>query len=279
MPYSRPLTAENYSSKQLKFTGIVVTYNDERHLRNSLNSLTFCDQLLVFDLGSSDNSVAIAHEIGAQVLNHGWVPIADEIRQKTLKYSRNEWVIFIDPDEEFPRQFEYKLRKIICEEARLGIVEIPWLFFFKGRPLYNTIWGKKKYKGVIMHKERVILNPMVHETYEILSGFRRKVIESQQNYILKHYWIDTYKQLFEKHWRYIKLEGEAKYNRGFRFSWKYWIKETLSALKTNLVDCRGLYGGGTGIFLSFFYAWYVSMSLLSLRQYQKKKSYYKSRYY
>ena len=93
---------EDYSTQEIKFTGIVVTFNDDRYLRSSLSSISFCDQIIVIDLGSFDNSVAIANEMEAEVIEHRWVPIADQIRQKALKFSKNQWVIFIDPDEVFP---------------------------------------------------------------------------------------------------------------------------------------------------------------------------------
>ena len=74
---------------------------------------------------------------------------------------------------------------------------------------------------------------------------------------------------FEKHWRYIKFEGEARYKKGERFSWQIWLRQTVRALKQSLIDAKGLQAGFTGVFLSVFYAWYVCMSLLSLRQYQR----------
>ena len=70
-------------------------------------------------------------------------------------------------------------------------------------------------------------------------------------------------------WRYIESEGERKYEiEGKRFSWPTMLKYTVAALKADLIDFRGLYGGFTGITLSLSRTWYVFMSWLSLRQYE-----------
>lgn len=77
--------------------------------------------------------------------------------------------------------------------------------------------------------------------------------------------------MFEKHWRYIKFEGESRYNAGQRFSWRSMLRNTAGNLKVNLINDRGLYGGFTGIFLSFFFGWYIFMGWLSLRKYERRQ--------
>ena len=67
------------SDQPVRFTSIVVTYNEANRLRECLKSLSFCDQMLVVDLGSGDNSVEIAQEYGAEVLHHEWVPLVEKV--------------------------------------------------------------------------------------------------------------------------------------------------------------------------------------------------------
>ena len=88
-------------------------------------------------------------------------------------------------------------------------------------------------------------------------------------YYVRHYWADSYRQLFEKHTRYIQREGEARYRSGLRFSWIGMLFDILKHLVKNLFQYKGIVGGFRGTFLSFFYAWYVMQSWLSLRRYQQ----------
>lgn len=255
--------------QKIQFTGIAVTYNEAQRLRGCLNSLRFCEQLIVVDLGSTDASVEIAQQCGAEVVHHERVPIVEHIREKAVTYARNDWVIFLDPDEVLPANIEDELRLLITQQPNLGLINLPRQFYFKDRPLNFTIWGKEQIKQAVLHKNRCKFSPYVHQPVQIINGYISGTLPQQPDYYLKHYWVDSYRQMFEKHWRYIKLEGKSRSERGERFYWGNWFKSIASALIHNLFTYNGIRGGLLGIFLSFFYAWYVAMSLLSLRQYQK----------
>ena len=48
-------------------TAVVLTFNGQRLLRECLGSLDFCDEILVVDSGSTDETLAIAAEFKAKV--------------------------------------------------------------------------------------------------------------------------------------------------------------------------------------------------------------------
>lgn len=261
----------------MKFSGVVVTYNDARRLADCLNSLKFCSELLVIDLGSSDDSLNIAKLLGAKIVHHEWVPDIDQIRNYASYLAKHDWIVFLDPDEVFPSEIVTKIDRIIENNNSVGLIALPWRFYYKGKPLKYTIWGaQKKSKHIVYHRKRVRFSKLVHHGIGIRDGFEIIKFEQCESNVLKHYWMDSYSQLFEKHWRYIKLEGEAQYKEGERFVFRYWTFSTLKTLKENLIDYKGIWGGWRGIFLSFFYTWYVAMSQLSLLCYQhrvKRKRY------
>lgn len=262
------LPMEVYNSK-INFTAVVVTYNEERYLRNCLNSLAFCEQLVMIDLGSTDSSVEVAKQCGAEVKHHEKVPVVEQIRKEATAFAKNDWIIYLDPDEILPANIEDELYSQIMKNPDLGVIAMPWQFYFKGKLLNFTIWGMKKTKSVLFHKNRNKFISDVHRGAQLLDGYIRVSLPTLPNYYIKHYWVDSYRQLFKRHWRYIKKEGESRWNQGERFSLCRLLQETIAALKFNLFDYKGVQGGFRGVFLSIFYTCYVGMSLLSLRRYQK----------
>jgi hypothetical protein len=118
---------------------------------------------------------------------------------------------------------------------------------------------------VFFNRKRVIVKPLVHAGLQIIDGFLTEDIDSVGQYVVKHYWIDGWAQLIEKHRRYIVQEGPTRLARGESFGWLKLSVEVISALRTSLFRRSGWRGGWRGISLSFFYAWYVAMSVLSLR--------------
>ena len=53
-------------------TAILIAKNASKTIKDTLTSLDFCDQVTVLDSGSSDNTVAIALSLGAQVIETDW---------------------------------------------------------------------------------------------------------------------------------------------------------------------------------------------------------------
>lgn len=260
------------SESQINFTGIIVTFNEERYLSDCLNGLKFCDQLIVIDLGSSDSSPVIATSYGAELIRHERVFCQEEVRPKFISSAKNEWIVSIDPDEILPDKIEDTFRLHIREDPKLGSISLPWIFHFKGKPLNSTIWGIEKEKAILSHKYRNTYTPNIHRGVSLLEGYTSLSLQRNNEYYIKHYWVDSYLELIEKHLRYLRInvDGKSRYNNGERFTFRRWAKETIYGLKINLFDYKGIIGGRVGIFLSVFYAWYVSMSLLSLLRYQRR---------
>ena len=88
---------------------------------------------------------------------------------------------------------------------------------------------------------------------------------------IHHFWMRGYRDLIKKHAMYLKYEGEALHEKGLHFSLKRTFGKPLIELKRNLVDFRGLYGGWTGLFLSFFWASYVFFREVALFRYERSK--------
>jgi glycosyltransferase involved in cell wall biosynthesis len=257
---------------QLQFTGIVVTYNEERHLADCLARLDFCSELIVIDLGSSDRCVEIAKEHQARVIEHERVRIVEYLHQKALDMAQNDWVVLVDPDEVFPEGIAAELRSMIASQPELAVIKIRDQYCFLGKPLHTTRWGYEQMKTFVFHRKRVELNTDVHRNQRILPGYGVQTLEDKEGkFSVTHYWMDSYRQLFEKHRRYIEHEGEARYRAGMRFTWLEMSRDVLKNLVKNLFKYKGIIGGLRGIFLSFFYAWYVMKSWLSLRAYQRNR--------
>jgi glycosyltransferase involved in cell wall biosynthesis len=256
---------------RINFSGVVVCYNEAHLIRQCLSSLDFCQELIVVDLGSTDNSVEVAKKMGASVLFHERLPNPNVPRQYGISHARNEWVFTIDADEVFPKDEIYKIEAVISEQPDLDAIRVPIQYYFKGKELNYTTWGRPgRTRWTILHRDRAEGTPYAHQEFKLDQNIYYFSWSDMKP--IKHYWRNSYWELFQKLWPYIKIEGEGKYASGERFSWATLFKQTAIALKTNLINYRGLYGGLTGIILSFARSWYVLMSWLSLRQYEQKQS-------
>lgn len=80
----------------------VICKNEERNIKKCLEGVkAIVDEMIVVDTGSTDNTVAIAQELGAKIFYYEWDNNFANARNFALKQARNEWIIFLDADEYF----------------------------------------------------------------------------------------------------------------------------------------------------------------------------------
>jgi glycosyltransferase involved in cell wall biosynthesis len=246
-------------------------FNEERRLEQCLKSLQFCDQIIVVDLGSNDRSLEIAQQYATEVIHHSHVPVSEWIIPEIVSTARYSWIIRLDPDEVFPSGLVKELQKTLSDSDNIGKVSLPHQYYFLNKELKYTIWGGIRHIARVYNSERGEFIPYVHNPYVLKEGFGERIIDSEGINPIQHYWIDDLNQLLEKHERYISAEGKARFDAGNRFNWLTFVLNTIKALYSSLIRKKGILGGKDGIYLSFFYAWYIARSMLSLREYQKNQ--------
>lgn len=251
------------------FSAVIVTCNDIRRLRVCLDSLSFCNEIVAVDLGSVDGCPELALEYGAKVYNHECVPVVELVRETAFSFATHDWIVHIDPDEVFPVERVPEIAKL-ATNSKTALIRLPWTFYFRGKPLKGTVWGWNNSRQAVYHRGRIIISKEVHVPTMAKNGFREENLVDSENGSIRHYWMDTFSQLLEKHRRYLRQEGKVKYEAGERFGYLLLVRETLRAFLRSFFICRGWSDSLTGIFLSFFYAWYISMSYLSLRRLEKE---------
>lgn len=82
----------------LGLCAVVLTKDGERHLARCLESLSFCDEILVVDSQSTDATREIATAHGARVLVHPWEGPLPQFRF-ALAEAAMDWVLSLDQDE------------------------------------------------------------------------------------------------------------------------------------------------------------------------------------
>ncbi len=249
----------------------MVVFNEEENIRKSLNSYLFCDQVIVVDVGSHDNSKLIAEEMGVEVIQHEWTAIPEQTWPDIMYLVKNDWILIADADEEFQYSLADRIaRKIINNND--AIIYLPRQDSFLNKPVNGTAWGGISYVPKLFNKNRVQLDCLVHRPMSPLDNFPISRINGDKDTVIIHHNGDNLLKLMKKLKRYYQLEGEARFKTGHRFAWFKWIYyDTYGCLKRNLFDLNGLNGGPREIFLSFILTWYELNSGISLRKYQMRK--------
>lgn len=85
----------------MKLVAVILTLNEEQHLPRCLASLdAVIDQVLIADCFSTDDTVRIAQEYGAQLVQQEWVNYATQFNWALTQLDDDvDWVLRIDADE------------------------------------------------------------------------------------------------------------------------------------------------------------------------------------
>jgi len=124
MASSRPVNTPPISA-------VVTSFNSAATLAACLRSLAFCDEVLVLDSGSTDDSHAIARENGARLLVQPFRGYAAQ-KQAAIDQARHDWVLLLDSDEWLQEGAADSLRAALAaagECAGFSLRRREWLFW------------------------------------------------------------------------------------------------------------------------------------------------------
>lgn len=83
---------------QVKVSVIIITLNEEMIIEKCLSKLSWADEILVIDSGSTDQTVAICEKMGAKVIHNKFINFGIQ-KQFALNQTKNKWVLSLDADE------------------------------------------------------------------------------------------------------------------------------------------------------------------------------------
>ena len=91
----------------------LITLNAATQLQACLDSLAFCDEIVVVDSGSQDGTVELAQRSGARVIHADWRGFGPQ-KQFAVEQAANDWVLCIDADERVSEHLQKEIRQALA---------------------------------------------------------------------------------------------------------------------------------------------------------------------
>src|SRR5512134_3936653 len=102
-------------------SAIVVCFNEERNIGGCLDSLRWCDEIVVIDSFSTDRTVEICRQYTDRVVQRQWPGYRD---QKAFAHSlaTKEWVLLVDSDERVSPELRAEIKEALssCDSSCAG---------------------------------------------------------------------------------------------------------------------------------------------------------------
>jgi glycosyltransferase involved in cell wall biosynthesis len=170
-----------------KISIAVIAKDEADRIGRLLASLSFADEIVVVDSGSTDGTQAICEEAGAKVIFNPWPGYVAQ-KQFALTATTQEWILSLDADEEVPGELAAEiLRAVGAAGPDVGGFSMPRLSRYLGRWIRHGGWypdrkvrlvrrGRGEWQGVNPHDKLVaagkviaLTHPMNHYVYRAIS--------------------------------------------------------------------------------------------------------------
>jgi GT2 family glycosyltransferase/2-polyprenyl-3-methyl-5-hydroxy-6-metoxy-1,4-benzoquinol methylase/Flp pilus assembly protein TadD len=102
-------------------TVCVIAKDEEQFIVQCLNSVRgFAHQIVLVDTGSTDRTVALAKELGAEVYHFEWNDNFSDARNVALEHARGDWILSLDADEELVASEHAKTLEAMKNSEAIG---------------------------------------------------------------------------------------------------------------------------------------------------------------
>ncbi|GIV83026.1 MAG: glycosyl transferase [Candidatus Roseilinea sp.] len=232
-----------------RVSAVILTLNEERHIRACLETLAWADARIVFDSFSTDATVALAEQAGAQVIQHPFQNYAQQ-RNAALGAVDSEWVFFVDADERCPQALGEEIRAVIAA-PRCDVYAVPRQNYLFGRLTLGAGWHPD-HQARLFRVGRACFDPRreVHELaqHDGPMGYLRTA--------LIHYNYDTVAQFHIKQRKYAEYDAGILFKQGVRPKPRNFVLQPLREFRRRFFILRGYRDGWHGLRLSVLMAYY-----------------------
>jgi glycosyltransferase involved in cell wall biosynthesis len=122
-----------------KISICIITYNEEHNMRDCLDSVSWGDEIIVVDSGSTDGTIAVCREYTDRVYVHDW-PGHVAQKNRAIDYAVNDWVFCIDADERVSDRLRGEIEREAAAESPYAGYTVPRLTRYLGRWIRHSSW-------------------------------------------------------------------------------------------------------------------------------------------
>lgn len=204
-------------------SAVVHTYNEEKNIEKCLASLSWVNEIIVIDMGSTDKTCQIAKDYKSKIYQHPYTGFVEPARNFGILKTSGDWIIIVDADEEIPKTLAKYLTLEIQKPsadyyriARKNIIFGKWIKHAGWWPDYQVRFFKK---GSVSWTEKIHGIPLTRGT--------GTDVESSDDLNIVHHNYQTIEQYLTRLNRYSNISAKELYLSNQRFTSDLLFKKPL----------------------------------------------------
>ncbi|GAB4220212.1 MAG: glycosyltransferase family 2 protein [Acidobacteriota bacterium] len=247
-------------------SGVVICRNEAAKIRACLASLSaVCDEIVVVDSGSTDETVALCQQFTDRVYVEPWRGYRDQ-KQRATDLASSDWVLSLDADE----RLSPALEREIIEWKREGSVPLdgyrmPRVTFFLGRWIRHSTWYPDRQLRLYRRSCGRWVGGRVHERFEVATG-RVGDLSGE----IQHFTYGTVDEYLDQLKLFSRLAAEDQFERGRRARLSHLLFHPVLAFGRNYIWRWGVLDGFPGLAVAWLAAVSTAFKYLKLYEIQSQ---------
>jgi glycosyltransferase involved in cell wall biosynthesis len=192
----------------VKVSVLINTLNEEKNIKNCLESVKWANEIIIVDMHSDDKTVEIARDYTSHIYMHERVGYADPARQFALDRATNEWILFVDADELIPVELKNALVQL-AESGKYDAIQTPHRNYFFGHEMRGTGWGPLQDMHIRFFKKSMMKYTEQIHGFAQLSPNARVYSIKDPNIGFIHFNYKDVEHFLEKLNRYTTIEAKT----------------------------------------------------------------------
>jgi glycosyltransferase involved in cell wall biosynthesis len=247
-----------------KISAVIIARNEEKMIGDALQSVSFCDEIVVVNNGSTDKTVEIAERKNAKVYEIDANDFS-KLRDFGLNKAEGDWVLYLDADERVDEKLRTSIKKIVEDSSEFSAYFVRRRNFYFGKHEWPKIeklerlFKKEKLKG---WKGELHESPVIEgEVGKINEGF------------ILHFTHRDLESMLNKTIEWSTQEALLRYNSGHpRMTWWRFPRVMLTAFFDSYVKQGGFKAGATGLVESMYQSFSMFVTYAKLWELQNSQN-------
>ena len=253
----------------MKISAVIITFNEEENIRAACESVTWADEIVVVDSGSTDATREIAAECDARVIVNKWPGFAGQ-KQFATSAARNDWIFSLDADERVSPELLRSIERLQSKDqsSLADGYRIARRTFYMDRWIRGGGWYPDHQLRLFNRNLGSWGDRLIHESFQMRPG---TLVETLAGDLL-HYTVRDaahHEKMIKE--RYAPLGAQQMYREGRRTSGIRAAVAGPSAFMRSYILKGGFRDGPAGLTIARFAAQHATLKHKLLRQLQDSK--------
>jgi glycosyltransferase involved in cell wall biosynthesis len=254
-----------------KISAVIISKNSENNIADCIDSLSFCNEIVVIDNDSNDRTKDIAKKMNAKVFSISSDDFS-KLRNYGLRKSTGDWILYVDSDERITDMLGENIKSQSASwRTNLKYKNVS-AFRIKRKNYYLGVAKRNEWPHV-EYLERLFVR-------DKLRGWHGKIHESPKyegnlgelEGFLLHYTHTDLKSMVEKTIEWSKIEADLRFNINHpKVTWWRFLRVMLSAFVDSYLRQKGWKVGTFGLIESIYQSFSMFLTYARLWENQNFK--------